>query len=435
MFKTKKLSKKILTCLLFIIFLLILPISAHAAQASLSLSPITGGPHKVGSTFSVSIWAKTGGNKIDTIRASLTFPANLLEVQSVSLSSAYNAPAGGNTYDNNTGTIYWGGGAYGGTTQDAVFATIVFKAKANGTAKVNFASNSLMLSAGQNIPFTTAGGTYTLGEEEAPAPSPVQPVTPQPTLQQPTPIPAQELSITNTITNIIEEKGKPPVFLGKTNVDNAIINFDIDNGLFTDSTQTDAEGNWKINIPEELMPGTYTIKITAVHPQNSTVTSTIEKDFEIVITEALETLFDVILNIDQKSKKIKAGEDLLLHVKLLNFGENVTPDSTVNVTFDYIIENADREKIAKFTEKRKVRGRESSFDKKISTPQNISPGQYFVFAKMTYGKNQEASSSDGFEIIQPLSAVMWTIIISLIVLIIIGIIYYYVAWKKKPKKV
>ncbi len=153
--------RKIFFFCLLAIFLSIPFFPTFAEQASLTLSP-NSGTFKVGESFTLSVWINTGGNQIDTIRASLSFPSNLLEVDTVQLGSVFNLPAGGNYFDNDAGKIYWGGGVPGGTDQSALFATLNFKVKGEGSANILFLEDTKVISNGEDVSFVTLGGSYTL---------------------------------------------------------------------------------------------------------------------------------------------------------------------------------------------------------------------------------------------------------------------------------
>jgi len=118
-------------------------------KANLTLSPASG-EYQVGKTFNVSIVANTNEEKIDTVRAKVNFHADKLEITKFDFGPLYSYPAGGNTYDNNAGTLSQGAGHPGGTTQSGTFGTITFKVKAPGKAIVTVSSDSLMISAGKN---------------------------------------------------------------------------------------------------------------------------------------------------------------------------------------------------------------------------------------------------------------------------------------------
>lgn len=198
------------------------PFPIYAADSSLLLAPIQGGPYQVGESFEVGIFAKTGGNTIDTIRANLSFPPDLLEVQDISFGSVYTVATGGNGFDDSLGTISWGGGVFNGTTQDATFVTITFRVRTEGLARVDFTLGTKILSNGQLVPMRSAGGTYALGIEaaaELPLPSFIT-----------EDIRAIE-DIEHTITRLPGKGGAPPTYTGVASIHGALIEFDIDDGL------------------------------------------------------------------------------------------------------------------------------------------------------------------------------------------------------------
>lgn len=409
---------------------------ALADQASLSLSPISGGPFSVGQSFPISVWAKTGGAKIDTIRASLTFPADLLDVQTVSSSSTYPMSSGGNAFNNSAGTIYWGAGAPGGTTSDASFITITFRAKAEGTAIVALASNSYMLSAGQSIPFVKTNGSYTVQSAAPSAPTPPQPGYAPPipaknSLQQ---IAPATLSIINEVNEIPRSTDGFAMVSGRTGVGGANISIIIDNGLVAESITADENGDWQWRSPTKIGPGSYNVEIGASHPQDASVSVKTIKTLEVVITEAMESLFDVLLDIDKSTRNILPGEKLKLGIKTINFGDEVKESTIVTASFIYTIENSNRKEVLRINESRKIVGRESAFSKEIILPKSISPGQYFITAKMTYGKTQEASSSESFRVKKPSFASELAnnpVAIAITTIAALLVIILYASWKKK----
>lgn len=116
---------------------------------SIALSP-SSGSFKIGQTFDANILIDTGGKTIDGIDVLyLRFDPKILEVvDSDSKTSGVQIKQGtlfsmylGNTVDNNTGKISISGlvrPGSGGFNGAGVFATITFKAKAAGNAKVSF---------------------------------------------------------------------------------------------------------------------------------------------------------------------------------------------------------------------------------------------------------------------------------------------------------
>ena len=118
-------------------------------KANLTFSPASG-EHQIGETFIVSITANANEETVDTVRALVNFPKDKLEVIDFDFGELYSMPAGGNKYDNEAGTLNYGAGHPGGTTQSGVFGKITFKAKVIGKAVVTISSDSLMISAGED---------------------------------------------------------------------------------------------------------------------------------------------------------------------------------------------------------------------------------------------------------------------------------------------
>ena len=118
-------------------------------KADLTFSPASG-EHQIGETFIVSIMANTNEETVDTVRALATFPKDMLEVIDFTFGEIYSMPAGGNKYDNEAGTLSYGAGHPGGTSQSGVFGNITFKVKAVGKATVTISSDSKMISAGED---------------------------------------------------------------------------------------------------------------------------------------------------------------------------------------------------------------------------------------------------------------------------------------------
>jgi hypothetical protein len=137
---------------------------ARAAGASLHLAP-SKGTFLVGSTFSVSIYLDTKGNKINAVEVDLKFPPEILQITTPtageSFISEWLTPP---SYSNIGGTISFKGGIPEGIlTSAGLVSAITFRAKAPGIAKVEFLDSSkVLLADGKGTPvFTTnAGGVY-----------------------------------------------------------------------------------------------------------------------------------------------------------------------------------------------------------------------------------------------------------------------------------
>lgn len=140
------------------------PFSVRGETASLYLAP-SRGTFFVGSTFSVSIYLNTKGNKINAVEVDLKFPPDILQVTiptaGESFISEWMAPP---AYSNIGGTISFKGGIPEGiVTTAGLVSTITFRARSPGTAEVEFLDSSkVLLADGKGTPiFTTnVGGVY-----------------------------------------------------------------------------------------------------------------------------------------------------------------------------------------------------------------------------------------------------------------------------------
>ena len=144
----KKNNLKFTIITIFLGLTLSVPVFAMG-KADLTLSPGSG-EHQIGETFVVSIMANVNEETVDTVRALANFPKDKLEVVKFNFGELYSMPAGGNKYDNEAGTLSYGAGHPGGTTQSGVFGKITFKVKAVGKATVTISSGSKMISAGED---------------------------------------------------------------------------------------------------------------------------------------------------------------------------------------------------------------------------------------------------------------------------------------------
>jgi len=160
-----KLTRKFWFSVSFVlIFSFILVSPARAAGASLSLAP-SRGTFFVGSTFSLSIYVNTKGNKINAVEVDLKFPPDILQVTSPtageSFISEWLTPP---SYSNVGGTISFKGGIPEGiVTSAGLISTITFRAKSPGLARVEFLDSSrVLLADGKGTPIfaTTLTGIY-----------------------------------------------------------------------------------------------------------------------------------------------------------------------------------------------------------------------------------------------------------------------------------
>ncbi len=114
--------------------------------ATMFIDPATG-QYQVGDTFQVSILLDTENQEINTIEASLLFPADKLQIVSPTAGSSiiniYTTPP---RFNNLTGRIDVAGGIPGGVkTGKGLITTITFKARASGSTNIRFLDNSKAL--------------------------------------------------------------------------------------------------------------------------------------------------------------------------------------------------------------------------------------------------------------------------------------------------
>jgi hypothetical protein len=125
--------------------------ASAAGNASLILSGVSR-PAEVGKTFVVNLNINPGGASVDTARAHITFSNNLISAVNVSLIGNLDSPSPGNSINNGSGSISWGGFTVDRPQLNSgVFARITFRANAVGDAQIGVASASKLISDGEEV--------------------------------------------------------------------------------------------------------------------------------------------------------------------------------------------------------------------------------------------------------------------------------------------
>lgn len=155
-----------LALLVLIFFFLFFSHTEKVSAATLSVTPFVG-TFEVGSTFDVSLMLNTEGKNVNAIRASLSFPADILQVVSPSAgNSAITLWTSPPTYNNSTGTIIFEGGFQNGVNiTNGLITKITFRVKSVGTAIIRFKDDSKVLlddGKGTGALSQTNNGIYTL---------------------------------------------------------------------------------------------------------------------------------------------------------------------------------------------------------------------------------------------------------------------------------
>lgn len=242
---------------IFLISLFSFSAPAMAEGASLSISG--GGAKKIGATFNLTASLNTGGNQICVVTFDITYPANLLTLNSSTLGSPFTMAT---EQSSSAGTIHYSVGAGGCTTSNATLLTMSFKAKAAGNATVAFSSGESIGGAdGQQVIATGKGSTtVTMGattttNKNTNAVAPVVVPLKDPVLSK------LEFSADATLDDVTK-MAKGISFTGTADAD-AKINLVITSDPITASAQSDAAGNWTYTLVDWLPAGDHSLAMIA----------------------------------------------------------------------------------------------------------------------------------------------------------------------------
>jgi hypothetical protein len=173
--KNSSILKQLFTLCAFLFLFQLIPHISFAA--SYSLSPADGS-FENGKSFSVRVMVNAGSDAVNTGDATITYDTTKLTAVSVSKEgSPFNLWV--TEPKINGGTITFAGGGTTPISGSKSIVTITFKAKAEGSAKVDFSKATLLAGAGQNVLTGSAGATYTITVASAVAPDSVTPTVPK----------------------------------------------------------------------------------------------------------------------------------------------------------------------------------------------------------------------------------------------------------------
>lgn len=141
--------------------------------AVLFLSPSSGN-YSSGDQITVYARINTEGSSINAVDGTIGFDSNLLEVNKISKGSAINLWVQEPSYSNKTGSVNFGGVVLnpGFSGSNGQIVTIVFKAKGNGQANINFKAGSVLANDGYgtNVLKAMNGSSFYIGDgTQAPA--------------------------------------------------------------------------------------------------------------------------------------------------------------------------------------------------------------------------------------------------------------------------
>lgn len=204
----------------------------------------------------------------------------------------------------------------------------------------------------------------------------------------------------SSLSGTAEIKNQKPTFTGKTNLDKAKIRIEIfgETGFFAE-IKANKNGFWKWQIPIELSPGIYKIKVKAIDQNNSS-----RYEFDSLVfrikgeTEEIMTLlvveekapFGLEVEIQNPDKIIYAGGELILKTTINKFREF---DSK---TQDLVYEITDLEgnKLIEVSDRIKVIGDQKIYGK-VDLSKLLKTGKYKIKVKASY-ENFNISTEDEF---------------------------------------
>lgn len=171
---TKKRQYALLLSALFFFSFYFFPNCVLAA--SYSLSPADGS-FENGKSFSVRVMINAGSDAVNTGDATITYDTSKLTAVSVSKDgSPFNLWVTEPAVQG--GSIVFAGGGTTPVSGSKAVVTITFKAKAEGTAKVEFSKGTLLAGAGQSVLSGSTGATFTITPASATPPKVETPTTP-----------------------------------------------------------------------------------------------------------------------------------------------------------------------------------------------------------------------------------------------------------------
>lgn len=167
---------RVLLCVLFFsVFIFAAP--SYSFAADLSLTPPSSSVG-VGEKFSVKVMLDPSGESVNASDGTVGYDSALLSVDSISKDgSVFSLWTADPTFNNTDGSLSFSGGTPTAFTATGKILTIVFKAKAVGSAVVSFTKGSVLAADGKGTDVYKVGknGTFTIiaaAPKPAPAPEP-----------------------------------------------------------------------------------------------------------------------------------------------------------------------------------------------------------------------------------------------------------------------
>ena len=180
----------------------VLALVATVAQAAtINLSPVTVAVTE-GNSITLAVSVDPGSDKLYTVKAALSYPADMLEATSFTFSNGLLSLSQPGYDSMGNGMVIKTAGVSGGFTAARPFGTVTFLAKKSGTAIIAVQSTSLALNnQSKNTLAGTQGSTVVTVAARTVTPAPTPTPTPTPTpASKPAAKPATAGSAANTQT-------------------------------------------------------------------------------------------------------------------------------------------------------------------------------------------------------------------------------------------
>ncbi|MDP2789981.1 MAG: cohesin domain-containing protein [bacterium] len=157
--------------------------SAQAASLGISPSSVT---MREGETKSFSLTVNSADQAMNASQGKFSFPVDKLQVTNVAKGSLFKYWTDEPAYSNSNGTVTFGGGlpTPGFTGSGRAVLTVMFRAKATGTATLTYSSGTILANDGDGTNILTGYGSATVRISEAtstntaPSPTPTTPASP-----------------------------------------------------------------------------------------------------------------------------------------------------------------------------------------------------------------------------------------------------------------
>lgn len=244
-------------------FLLFLLFPTSAFSASFSIFPSSGN-FSAGERFVANVTV-TSDVSMNAASASISFPQDVLSVESVQKGSVLNFWVVEPSYSNSSGNISFEGvslSGFQGTNGSVV--TVVFRAKKAGTALVKIESNQILANDGLGTDITAVpqAAQYSIQPAVVTKPS-------QKEVVPPAPAPAPQDIVTERKEELLDApvltmatKGREDIIVGKSKYPraSAVITYTSETGAKVFSSVTaDSDGVFSDTIPASLKDGTYAV--------------------------------------------------------------------------------------------------------------------------------------------------------------------------------